>query len=534
MLILKGASKKLTRDQLSTKLEAALLRNAQLEQYAFILAEELRLLRIKKYGAGAERLSDGQLALLELEPGVCGAEVAAEANVAPEDKDAAANNSLASSLAKAPPKQPVRAPLPSHLPREERIVHVSSKECVCTQCGGQKKLIGYQTSERLAVKPIELYVEVTKREKRACAHCEEMGVSTAPVAPSIIEKGILADSLVVETIIKKYCDHVPLYRQAAGVGRDAGVEISQATLSSSVLKAGELLGCVVAAMKASLLAGDYIQADETTVPVQSRRTKGKNHQAYFWEYSLPGSLVIYDFQMGRAREGPANFLREFGGRLQSDGYAAYGKIGGPSLLHFGCWAHVRRKFFDASKLDPKNVRCVLVVAAIGKLYDVERQAREEKLTHTEREAMRARECPALLSTLKALITETGAGALPKSALGKACTYALNQWERVERYAGPGHGRVEIDNNWAENAMRGIALGRKNWIQIGSESSGPKIAALLSVLETCKRLKINVREYLLDVLPQLAYRETRPELRDLKPVAELTPEAWVLAHPSQAQ
>ena len=173
--------------------------------------------------------------------------------------------------------------------------------------------------------------------------------------------------------------------------------------------------------------------------------------------------------------------------------------------------------------------------AAGRLsYDIERQAREEKLTHSEREAKRARECPALLSALKALITETGAGALPKSALGKACTYALNQWERVELYAGSGHGIVEIDNNWAENAMRGIALGRKNWIQIGSESSGPKIAALLSVLETCKRLKINVREYLLDVLPQLAYRETRPELRELKPVAELTPEAWLLARPAPAQ
>ena len=132
----------------------------------------------------------------------------------------------------------------------------------------------------------------------------------------------------METIIKKYCDHSPLYGQAAGIGRDAGVEISQATLSSSVLKAGELLTGVVAAMKAELLAGEYIQTDETTVPVQSNRTKGKNHQAYLWEYSVPGSLVIYDFQMGRAREGPTNFLAPFGGRLQSDGYAAYGKTGG--------------------------------------------------------------------------------------------------------------------------------------------------------------------------------------------------------------
>ena len=187
------------------------------------------------------------------------------------------------------------------MPREERIVYVSAKDCLCSQCGGPKKLIGYQTSERLAVKPIQLYVEVTKREKRVCAHCEEMGVSIAPVLASIIEKGILADSLVVETIVKKSCDHQPFYRQKAGVLRDTGVEISQATLGSASLKSGELLCCVLAAMKVELLAADYIQADETTVPVQSNRTKGKNHQAYFFEYSMPGGLVIYDFQNGRAR-----------------------------------------------------------------------------------------------------------------------------------------------------------------------------------------------------------------------------------------
>ena len=520
--ILSSTLPDLTREQLLEKLEAALLRNARLEQYAVLLAEELRLLRIKKYGSGAERLSDGQLALLELEPGVCAAEVASEAAVAPADKELAPSTPLH----KPARKQPVRGPLPEHLPRVERIVHVPAQDCLCAQCGAGKKLIGYQTIERLALKPIELYVEVTKREKLACARCEELGVSIAPVPATIIEKGILADSLVVETIVKKYCDHSPLYRQAAGIGRDAGVELSQATLSSSVLKAGELLSGVVAAMKAELLAGEYIQADETTVPVQSNRTKGKNHQAYLWEYSVPGGLVVYDFQMGRAREGPANFLSPFGGRLQSDGYAAYGNIGGPSLLHFGCWAHVRRKFFDAAKLDPKDVRCVSVVAAIGALYEIERQAREANLTFSEREALRGRECRSRLAALKTLITQSGAEALPKSALGKACTYALKQWERLERYAEPGHGMVEIDNNWAENAMRGVALGRKNWIQIGSESAGPKVAALLSVLETCKRLRLNAREYLLEVLPVLAYQETRPGLSGVKSAAELTPTALV--------
>jgi hypothetical protein len=175
-----------------------------------------------------------------------------------------------------------------------------------------------------------------------------------------------------------------------------------------------------------------------------------------------------------------------------------------------------------------------VVAAIGALYELERQAREAKLTFSEREALRARECPTRLAALKTLITQSGAGALPKSALGKACTYALNQWERLERYAGPGHGMVEIDNNWAENAMRGVALGRKNWIQIGSESAGAKVAALLSVLETCKRLKLNAREYLLEVLPVLAYQETRPGLSGVKPAAELTPMAWVRRRTARVQ
>jgi transposase len=143
----------------------------------------------------------------------------------------------------------------------------------------------------------------------------------------------------------------------------------------------------------------------------------------------------------------------------------------------GCWAHVRRKFFEASKLDPRDARSVVVVVAIGKLYEVERQALA-KLTALEREELRQRECPALLAAVKALVEEGAGVALPKSGLGRACSYGLKQWERLECYAGAGHGMLEIDNNWAENAMRPIALGRKNWIQIGSGKAGPKIAAIL--------------------------------------------------------
>lgn len=502
--------------ELRAKLEEAFARIAQLEQRNSLLSERIRLLLIKKYGPGAERLSDGQLSLLELEPGVSSAEVTAEASPDQKLKDAEP---------KAPAKKPVRGPLPAHLPRIERLVCVPAGECFCGQCGGAKKLIGYETSERLAIKPVELYVEVTKREKRACAKCEEMGVSTAPVPPSIIEKGILADSLVVDVMIKKYCGHSPLYRQQAGLLRDAAVEVSQATLGSAVLKAGQLLTAVSEVMGKDLLAGGYIQADETTCPVQSNRTKGKNHQAYLWEYGRPGGPVVYDFRMGREREGPAAFLSDFNGLLQCDGYSAYDKIGGPNIVYFGCWAHARRKFFDASKADPKDARSVAVIVKIGKLYDVERTAREEGLDAAQREALRAELCPALFAEIKAMIIAARPFGTPKSALGKACTYALNQWERLVRYTAEGHGRVEIDNNQAENGMRGIALGRRNWIHVGSEGAGAKIAAILSVLETCKRLKINPRHYLEDVLPQLAYRDTRPEVAAVTTIEALTPAAW---------
>lgn len=414
------------------------------------LLECIRLLLRKKYGPGAEALSEEQLSFFEMEPSASAAEVESEAAQPDADKDL---------KPKAPAKKPVRAPLPADLPREERIVKCPEDQCHCAQCGARKKVIGYETSERLATKPVEYFVEITKREKLACAKCEEMGVSVAPVPASIIEKGILSDALVVDVVIKKYCEHTPLYRQAVGIERDAGIEVSQATLSSSMMAVGELLKKVCEPIRVGLLSGGYIQADETTVPVQSPRAKGKNHQAYFWEYGRPRGPVIYEFRMGREREGPAKFLAGYAGKLQCDGYSAYDKIGGTDILYFGCWAHARRNFFDASKVDPKDRRSVAIVIKIGKLYEVEQQARDAKLDAGAREAIRAQFSVPLLGQIKEMILEARAHALPKSTLGKACTYALNQWARLERYASAGNGEVEIDNNLAENGMRGIALGR---------------------------------------------------------------------------
>jgi transposase len=162
---------------------------------------------------------------------------------------------------------------------------------------------------------------------------------------------LASDRVVIDTVVSKYADHLPLYRQSAILERETGIELSRATLDGWVMRVGELLRPISAAMGQELLSGSYIQADETTVGVQMHDGRGKNHQAYLWQYSHPAGPVVFDFRLGREREGPKRFLGNFEGLLQSDGYGAYDHIGGPKLVHAACWAHARRKFFDAVKLN---------------------------------------------------------------------------------------------------------------------------------------------------------------------------------------
>jgi transposase len=483
-----------------------------------LLKQEIRRLRMAKYGIKSDQLSEGQLPLLEEEPGVVSAEVESEVGRSEQEKQDVAGQTR-------PPRQhPGRAELPANLERIESILACTPEQCRCAQCGGEKKLIGYDTSEELDVKPAQYFVNVIKREKRACGRCEEMGVSTAAAPqPKIIEKGKASNAVVVDVILKKYGDHVPLYRQIAILEREAGLVLSRMTLCGWVMQAGSWLEAVCGAMRADLLAGQYIQADETPVGVQSERTAGRNHTSYLWQYSRPGGPVIFDFQMGRSREGPAKFLGRFAGVLQSDGYGAYDKIGGAGIVHAGCMAHLRRGFVDALKLSPGNADAEAIVARIAQLYAVEERARAAAMPADQRQRLRQTESAPLLKELKKQIVELRQDVLPQSALGKACHYALAQWTRIEVYVN--HGEVEIDNNWCENAMRPVALGRKNWLHIGSEEAGPRIAAISSVIETCRRLKINVREYLLDVLPRIP---TWPITR----VAELTPMAWAAQRSSR--
>jgi hypothetical protein len=259
--------------------------------------------------------------------------------------------------------------------------------------------------------------------------------------------------------------------------REAGLEISRVTLCGWVMAVGGLLMPIVGAMRQELLSGGYIQADETPVDVQSERTKGKNHQAYLWQYGRPGGSVVFDFQLDRSGQGPRQFLGEFDGILQSDGYAGYGKVGGRNMVHAGCWAHARRYFFQALQLNGKDLVALGIVVEIDRLFELEADAKAGSLGAAERLELRGQKAEPIVEGLKRRIESARASALPRSALGKACDYALGRWGQLRRFLD--YGQIELSNNLAENAIRPVAIGRRNWLHVGSERAGPRVAAILS-------------------------------------------------------
>jgi transposase len=472
-----------------------------------VLELRLRLQRIQKYGPASEKLNDAQLELLELEPGVSSAEVQAESEREPPP---------AKTGSKKRRPHPGRQELPADLPRVERVIACAPEQCACRACGQPMAVIGYKQSEQLDVEPAKYFVQVTKREKRACQSCGEGGVVAAPVPARIVDKGLVSDRVVIDTVVAKYGDHLPLYRQSAILERETGLEIGRATLDGWVMRVGESLIPMTVVIGRELVGGSYIQADETPVDVQMHDRRGKNHQAYLWQYSRPGGSAVFDFRLGRGRAGPREFLGRFEGIFQTDGYIAYDQVGGPKMVHVCCWAHARRKFHEAVKLSPQDKVAIGLVAQIDELFAIDARARAENFDHAARHALRQQQARPLLELLKPRIEAVGAQVLPSSALSKAVTYTLALWPKLTRFLK--HPEVELSNNLAENSMRPVALGRKNWIHVGSPQAGPKVAAILSIVESCRRLKIPLRDYLGAVLPGLADIS-------IQRLAELTPAAW---------
>jgi hypothetical protein len=240
-----------------------------------------------------------------------------------------------------------------------------------------------------------------------------------------------------------------------------------------------------------------------------------------WPYARPGGPVVFHFRMNRARAGPVGFLANYEGILQHDGYQAYKHVKG-EVVHVACMAHIRRKFFEAQRLGEQKAR--KVVLAIDRLFGIERLAREQKLSHEQRHELRQQRSRPRMDLLKRRIEKLLPDVLPKSKLGKACTYALGQWPNMVNYLEDG--RVEISNNLVENSIRPVALGRKNWQQIGSEAAGPVAANFMSLVETCKRSGVDPQAYFTDIFGRIADHP-------INRIEELTPYAWAEARRNQA-
>jgi transposase len=511
---LQGFSQRLERrdEQLKQRDEQLKQRDTEIARLKFDLKlreEQMRRMRLDKYGPKSEKLSPSQHLLLDLEPGVQAAEIEREAALPESDKQldttaAAATSATATKAKNKAPRyikaHPGRSPLPAHLERRETIIP-------CEE-GAGGELIGYEQKEELIIKKAEFYVNVIKREKRKITIGTRSTILTAGAPPRIIEKGQMSNSLIIELLVSKYCDHLPIYRQMKTWQRDHGIQLDAALPLRAIMSAGRLLQPLARLIGEELKAGGFIQADETRVPVLQNEGKGKNDTAWFWQYSRPGGLVYFDYQDSRSRAGPGEYLKGYTQRIQTDGYEVFTKISQELKLrsHAGCWAHVRRKFDIAGKIAPKEVPCIesaRMLASIAELYAIEAKAREQKLSGEAR--LRHRLENGLIEKLAAIKAEIvrvrqSPQVLPASQLGKACDYALGEWSKLEVYASDGD--IEIDNNWCENAMRPIALGRKNWMHLGSQESGPVVAAIMSVIASGQRAGHNLRDYLADVFERL--------------------------------
>lgn len=399
---------------------------------------------------------------------------------------------------------PVRKPLPENLRRE--VVEIFPKNIP----EGSKR-IGQEETEVLEIVAAEIFVKRYVRYKYALPKEEGVIIGQMPKLP--IHKSNASASLLAFLLIGKYLDHLPWYRQLQQFKRN-GLSLSDSTVNNWFKGVSELLRPLYRLMVEIALASKYLQVDESTIPVQDPEKKGSTHTGYFWVYhSPPDKIVVFDYQKGRAAKFPKDFLKDFQGHLQTDGYEAYGFIGRQQeLVHYGCMAHARRKFFESVKNDQKRSEKMLDL--IGELYLIEKQARESGMKHDERYNLRQEKSKPVLREIKAWLDENINVVTPDSKIGKAIGYMLGQWKKLKRYVD--NGMIEIDNNLVENKIRLLALGRKNYLFSGNHNAAQNAAMMYSFLGTCKANNINPSKWLPYAISELPYCKTREDYLKLLP------------------
>jgi transposase len=417
-----------------------------------------------------------------------------------------------------PKKGHGRTPLPDDLHREKHVLDVPESAKTCSCCGSEKKHIGDDVTEELEYKPAIFFVNQYVRPKYACPNCPDNGVTTASMPPRPIGKSVAGPGLLAYILVSKYVDHLPLYRLQQMFMR-YNIHINRSSMAGWIAELCNPLEAIYRAMKKALLSSFLIQADETTLKVLDDTVKGKCELGYLWPYVGDGKLAVFEFRDSRSHDGPSNFLSMFTDRyLLSDGYAGYNDVVKKQrLTHLMCWAHARRKFFEAKDLDTAFVASVL--ERIKELYKIELEATAGKLDHQSRYELRKQKTVPALEKIKSLLENPGKVILPKNKINEAIEYTLNHWIQLTRFLDDG--RLPIDNNLCENTIRPVALGRKNWLFAGSPEGAKRMAIIYSLVATCKLNGINPYEYFLDILPMAASYPS-------KNIADLTPINWKMS------
>ena len=410
-----------------------------------------------------------------------------------------------------------RLPIPDHLERIEILLDIPEEKKVCPKTGKPLKVIAIEESEKLEYRPGKLIVNVYKRPQYALP---ENGDSFASVISAAMPDHPVAKckadiGLIAHLIVSKFADHLPLYRQD-GIFEREGVTIPRATQSSWLMQVYESIAPLEAAFRRAIFESDVLFTDDTVVPLQVKGN-GKLKKARMWAYVKRGKgppLVVYDFSIDRSKKRPLEFLKDYQGYIHADAYSGYDELfKKEGIIEVGCWAHARRKFDEAVSSRPKEATDIL--SRIARLYhEVETPCVD--MTPEGRRDFRKMHATPLLAGIFEKIEELKSQAIPSEPLSKAIDYALNQRKALCRYIEDG--RLRPDNNLAENAMRPITLGRKNWLFVGSERGGRAAALFMSLVKSCKDLDINPWEYFDDMLRRIM---SHPVNR----LRELLPDAW---------
>ncbi|MDM1525983.1 IS66 family transposase [Myroides odoratimimus] len=461
----------------ATKLEE---KTSKLEEKNTVLEYRVKLLERMKFGQSRERFEDPNQTQLPLD---------VEQAVLEEQEEVIKQEITYTREKK---KHPGRAKLPDHLPVEEIEIHpegdLSDKVC-----------IGKEITDVLDYVPGYFKIKRYIRYKYATKDKEDTQISIGLLPERIIDKGIASEGLLSTILVDKYVDHLPLYRQKQRFSRE-NIDIASSTIDGWAAQCMDALKPLYEKLLLDIKNEGYLQVDETTIKVLDEKKKDKSHLGYYWVYHAPISkLVMFNYGPTRASSAALPILENFKGYLQTDGYAGYKAYGNKSdVTHLGCWAHARREFERA--LDNDKIKAQYILTQIQKLYAVERQAKEQNLTPEQIKELRLKKSLPIINELGKYMFAQMKLTLPKSQIGKAFAYSQTRWDNLSAYLY--NGNLQIDNNLVENAIRPVALGRKNYLFAGSHDAAQRAAMAYTFFANCKKHGVNPYQWLKYVLENI--------------------------------